>query len=219
MSKRILCYGDSNTWGYDPRRSAGSPYYIRLAYEERWPGILQNELGGGYRVIEEGLNGRTTMWDDPAAPYRNGLKHIDVCLETHTPIDLVILMLGTNDMKPRISGRAYDSALGAECLVKRIRQMPCGRHGKTPEILVVSPVAIGKDIGELDFAGEFGGVNAHTESLELPRYLREMADANGCAFLDAAQYAQVVIDAIHMDEENNARLGGALAQCVKKILP
>jgi lysophospholipase L1-like esterase len=88
--RTILCYGDSNTWGYNP--STGGRY----ARDERWPGVLRTELGEGYLVIEEGLNGRTTVWDDPIEGYKNGSTYLIPCLETHKPIDLVIILLGTN---------------------------------------------------------------------------------------------------------------------------
>ena len=97
--KTILCYGDSNTWGYNPATTE------RSSRDERWTGILRRELDDGYLVIEEGLNGRTTVWDDPIEGYKNGKEYLIPCLETHKPLDLVIIMLGTNDLKVRFSVR------------------------------------------------------------------------------------------------------------------
>jgi len=218
MSKRILCYGDSNTWGYDPNQPEGASYTARIPYESRWTGIVQRNLGDGYRVIEEGHNGRTTVWDDPMVPYRNGLKYIDACMESHAPIDLIILMIGVNDMKPRISGRAFDSAKGLGCLVDRVKKNPCGRLGKIPKILIISPIAIGEYIEKAKFADEFGGRNAYEQSLELPRYLKELAEAEGCGFLDAAKYSVAVLDGIHMDEENHTKLAEAVTEKIKEML-
>ena len=112
--KTILCYGDSNTWGYNP--SMGGRY----ARDERWPGVLRKELGEGYLVIEEGLNGRTTVWDDPIEGYKNGKTYLVPCLETHKPLDLVIILLGTNDLKMRFSVSALIQAAGRRSRVQRL---------------------------------------------------------------------------------------------------
>ena len=102
--KTILCFGDSNTWGYNPENRQ------RFGPEERWTGILRNSLGEDYRVIEEGLNGRTTLWDDPIEGFKNGLDYLMPCLESHRPFDLITIMLGTNDLKCRFSVSAFDIA-------------------------------------------------------------------------------------------------------------
>ena len=109
--KEVLCYGDSNTWGYNPITKE------RYEKDERWTGVLQNALGNDYHVIEEGLNGRTTVWDDPIEGFKNGKTYLIPCLETHKPLDLVIIMLGTNDLKKRFSLSAYDIAQGAGVLI------------------------------------------------------------------------------------------------------
>ena len=218
MSKRILCFGDSNTWGYIPDgQPEDGSYRIRFPFEVRWTGILQGILGSDYRVIEEGLNGRTTMWDDPKAPYRNGAKYLDACIETHAPLDLIMIMLGTNDLKPRISGRAYDSAEGVGLLIEMIRKNPTGRNGATPQALIVSPAAIGSHIDISPFTDEFGGRAAHEESLKMPSYLAATAKANGAEFMDAAKYARTVPDAIHLDADSHKKFAKALAQKIKKI--
>ena len=219
MSKRVLCYGDSNTWGFMPDgQPYGLPYCVRFPFEKRWTGIVQGLLGEDYRIIEEGLNGRTTMWDDPAAPYRNGVKYLDACIETHAPLDLILIMLGTNDLKPRISGRAYDSAEGVGVLAEKIRRNPCGRERGVPQIMIVSPVAVGSHIAKSLFADEFGGMESHEESLKAPGYLAAKAKMQGCEFFDAAKYAKTGPDAIHLDIESHKKLAKALAQKIKKIL-
>jgi lysophospholipase L1-like esterase len=193
-------------------------YWLRYPFEERWTGILQGFLGPGYRIIEEGLNGRTTMWDDPCAPHKNALSYIDACLETHVPIDLIMIMLGTNDLKPRIAGRAYDSAEGVGVLVNKIRQNPSGRHHAHPPILITAPVAVGPHIDKSFFSDEFGGKKAHEESLKSPKYLKRKAYLLGCEFLDAAKYTKTGVDAIHMDAESHRKLAEALAEKIKEII-
>ena len=218
MSKRILCYGDSNTWGFMPDgQPEDGSYHVRYPFEIRWTGILQGLLGPDYRVIEEGLNGRTTMWDDPKAPYRNGAKYLDACVETHAPLDLIMIMLGTNDLKPRISGRAYDSAIGVELLVEMIGKNPTGRNHAVPPALIVSPVAIGSHIEKSPYADEFGGREAHEESLKAPKYLAAIAKVSGAEFMDAAKYARTGPDAIHLDADSHKKFAKALAQKIKKI--
>ena len=106
MVKKILCYGDSNTWGYNPHTELRYPRAVR------WTGVLQRGLGPAYHVIEEGLNGRTTVWDDPIEGYKSGKEYLVPCLETHKPMDLVVIMLGTNDLKHRFSLTAFDIATG-----------------------------------------------------------------------------------------------------------
>lgn len=113
--RRILCYGDSNTWGYDAAADD------RFPEEVRWTGVLQQLLGEGFRVIEEGQPGRTTVWDDPIEEHRNGKTALYSVLESQSPVDLVVLMLGTNDLKPRFSLNAFDIAAGLERLVRIIQ--------------------------------------------------------------------------------------------------
>ena len=102
VMKTIMCYGDSNTWGCIPLAGPQPPR--RYGPAQRWPGVLRRELGDGYWIVEEGLNGRTTVWDDPLEPFRSGKELLAPCLMTHEPIDLVIVMLGTNDLKRRFGG-------------------------------------------------------------------------------------------------------------------
>ena len=115
MTRQVLCYGDSNTWGCVPLEDSEDP--VRFPRAERWTGVLQHELGPGYWIIDEGLNGRTTTRDDDAEPYRNGLAFLLPTLETHHPLDLVIVMLGTNDLKRRFDASPADIAAGAGELV------------------------------------------------------------------------------------------------------
>ena len=122
--KTIMCYGDSNTWGCIPLTGPQPPR--RYGPAQRWPGVLRRELGDGYWIVEEGLNGRTTVWDDPLEPFRSGKELLVPCLMTHQPIDLVIVMLGTNDLKGRFGVGARDIAAGAGLLLDIVRASDCG---------------------------------------------------------------------------------------------
>ena len=156
--KTILCYGDSNTWGWNP---ATQSRYVR---DERWPGVLRQELGEGYLVIEEGLNGRTTVWDDPIEGYKNGKEYLIPCLETHKPIDLVIIMLGTNDLKARFSVPACDVAAGAGVLVDIIAKSETGPGDGAPQVLLIAPPPIAK---LSEFAEMFEGGAAKSRMLSI----------------------------------------------------
>ncbi len=118
--KTILCYGDSLTWGYDPRDGT------RYPFDQRWPGALEQELGSGFRVIEEALSGRTTVADSPLLPNRSGLKMLEPLLESHAPIDLCILMLGTNDAASGYRLSASDVACGCLALIWAIEKSQAG---------------------------------------------------------------------------------------------
>ena len=120
LMKTILCYGDSNTYGLK------SDLVSRYPRNVRWTGILQEKLGSEYYVIEEGLGGRTTVWDDPVEDYKNGKKYLLPCLDSHKPLDLVIIMLGTNDLKSRFSVTPFDIGASMENLVKTIIKSDAG---------------------------------------------------------------------------------------------
>ena len=144
--RHILCYGDSNTWGYTPGTGE------RHAPDVRWTGVLRRLLGEGWEVLEEGMNGRTTVFDNPMSPGRNGSAYLLTCLETHKPLDLVILMLGTNDLR---FTDAWGAAEGAAALVKKIRlynRMEESTHifpGK-PRILLIAPILVRADLDNRD---------------------------------------------------------------------
>jgi lysophospholipase L1-like esterase len=133
--KSVLCYGDSNTWGYDPLTQA------RFPPEVRWTGVLAGCLGADYRVIEEGLNGRTTRWDDPIETDRNGLAYLRPCIESHQPLDLVVVMLGTNDLKQRFNLSASDIAQSAAGAAEAAYRFANGPEGRRTAVLLVAPPA------------------------------------------------------------------------------
>ena len=157
--KTIVCYGDSNTWGADP----SSP--DRFAHDVRWTAVLARELGHDYRVVEEGLNGRTTVVDDINEPNRNGYKQLVPVLESQHPVDLVIIMLGTNDLKARHNRRAADIGQSVSLLANTARSTLFGPQQSRPKVLILCPPPIAT---LTDYDGLFAG--ALEKSLEMPRY-------------------------------------------------
>ena len=173
--KTVLCYGDSNTWGYVPFTAE------RLAWNVRWTGILQALLGDQFRIIEEGLRGRTTVWDDPFKPDRNGFKTLIPLLDSHMPLDLVVLMLGTNDLKHIYGTYAADAARGANRLIEVIQQRPCGIAGQSPAILLVAPPIM---IERPPLKDQFRG--CEEKSGLFGECYRAVADTAGVGFIDAS---------------------------------
>jgi len=209
--KTILCYGDSNTWGYSPS------IQDRYARNERWGGVLRNALGEGYLVIEEGLGGRTTVWDDPVEGiYKNGRTYLMPCLESHQPIDLVVILLGTNDLKRRFGVGAFDIARGAGVLVQIIQRSETGPNGKAPEVLLLAPPPTA-DLAGTDFVEMFKG--AEEKSKNFSHEFQRVAEELGCEFLDTAEViVSSRLDAIHLDAEGHRKLGRAVAARAREIL-
>jgi lysophospholipase L1-like esterase len=216
--KTILCFGDSNTWGYIP--GTPGPLARRYAHNVRWTGVMAGLLGDQYRVVEQGLNGRTTVWDDPCSPDRNGSKHLPMLLDTHAPIDLIIIMLGTNDTKHYLGLNANDIALGASRLIQLVQQSTAGpietdAEANTPAILLVSPAHI--VTAKNTFGHKFD--KAIEVSQGLAAAYKGIADELGCYFFDAATVATCPsIDGVHIDETGHANLGKALVEQVKTCL-
>jgi lysophospholipase L1-like esterase len=188
---------------------------LRYSREERWPGVLGRELGAEYEVIEEGCPGRTTVWDDPIEGDMNGKTHLPHILYSHQPLDLVTIMLGTNDLKARFDKRASDIALAAGTLVDMVR----GQFfmvGKTPQVLLIAPPPVPVDVPEI-FREMFWG--AGEKSSAFGRFYRQVAEQRGCGFLDAGQViAASRVDGIHLDVEAHTKLGHAVAQHVREML-
>jgi lysophospholipase L1-like esterase len=208
----VLCYGDSNTHGYDCSTLTGG----RFPPEVRWPGVLARALGPDHQVIEEGLNGRTTIWDDPFHPGRNGLAYLGPCLETHAPVDVVILMLGTNDTKTMFARPAAEIAAGAGSLVDVVLRSGAGPLGAAPRVLLVAPPAPG-EVTERSEVWGFGGARA--KGLELARLYATVAAMKGVAFLDSGRVAAVdPEDGVHLTPDGHAALGEAVAEVVPSLL-
>ena len=217
--KTIVCYGDSNTWGYRPRREVPPVSAMnRYPWDVRWTGLLQKKLGEHYHVIEEGLNGRTTMFDCPMEDHRNGLKTIDVCLRTSTPFDLIIIMLGTNDTKFTIGMKPCIIAHGIERLIAKVKNQGCGPEGKDPEILVVAPIRMGKGVEKGWLAVEFDA-ESQIKDEQLAAEYRRVAAANGVHFMDAGERVCAdSADYIHMNAEGHAVLADMMYEKVLEIL-
>jgi lysophospholipase L1-like esterase len=205
--KSVLCYGDSNTWGYDPATRA------RYPLPGRWTGVLATRLGAEYRVIEEGLNGRTTRWDDPIELGRNGLTTLRPCIDSHQPLDVIVIMLGTNDLKRRFDLSASDIAQSAAALADmawRFAHAPGGSHA---EVLLVAPPAV---TTLTEFDQMFDG--AREKSRQFSHYYRLAAGWHGLPFFDAGS---VIVssekDGIHFDAEEHRKLGEALAEEVRRL--
>jgi lysophospholipase L1-like esterase len=205
----ILCFGDSNTWGYNPETAE------RYAPDVRWTGVLARKLGAGFRVIEEGLNGRTSVWEDPLHPGRNGSRYLGPCLESHRPLDLVVLFLGLNDLKKRFSASADDIAKGVGVLAEMVARSGAGPGGAAPRMLLVAPPPVGRLTG---FAEAFEG--SVERSRRVAEHLRPIARQIGCDFLDAAEHVCFSdVDGIHFDAAAHAALGAAFAARIRESGP
>jgi lysophospholipase L1-like esterase len=205
--KTVLCYGDSNTWGYNPGTGE------RFSRDERWTGVLRQKLGAEYHVIEEGLNGRTTVWDDPIEGYKNGKEYLIPCLQSHRPIDLVVIMLGTNDLKKRFSVSAYDIANAAGVLVDVVQRSDAGPDGGPPKVLLMAPPPVGK---LTEFAEMFE--DAEVKSRKFSEYYRRVAEEYGCMLLDTSEViVSSDLDGIHFEAGEHQKLGEAVAALVKNF--
>ncbi len=206
--KTVVCFGDSNTWGADPVSKG------RFAHDVRWTGVLANELGDGYRIIEEGLNGRTTIVDDPIYPYKNGREYILPCLESHMPIDLVIIMLGTNDLKARLNRSASDIAESAGRLAEMALNSSFGPASGRPRVLLMAPAAVTK-LTEMDemFAG------AQEKSTRFGELYEVFAGWSGADFFDAGTVIKNSdLDGIHFEAGEHEKLGKAVAGVVRSLI-
>lgn len=211
----ILCFGDSNTWGWDPARME------RFDPGTRWTGVLAVALGGGFRVVEEGLNGRTTVFEDPLEPHRNGRTALPISLMSHKPIDTVVIMLGTNDLKTRFSASAYEIAEGAGRLVEMVQESDAGPGGTAPRVLLVAPPPVG-DVsafggGDPGYAGNELAWNGAVEKSRLfARQYARVAGARGCAFFNAADVVTTSpLDGIHWEADAHRAFGAALAEVLR----
>ncbi len=206
----ILCYGDSNTYGYSPLDG------LRYPADIRWTGRLGKLLGEGYRVIEEGCNGRTTIFEDPSEEWKRGLDYLKPCLNTHKPIDIVILMLGSNDLKEVFHASAKEIAEGAGVLVDVIQTFTKEKQGFIPEIILVSPPELGAGIAKSPFGVSFQE-DAVARSKEFPEQYRRIAEQKGCIFLNAAEYIRSSeADCLHLMPQAHAILAEKLAELIRQ---
>ncbi|MGI6545121.1 MAG: SGNH/GDSL hydrolase family protein [Fastidiosipilaceae bacterium] len=211
--KYVLCYGDSNTRGASPDDSP------RYDFDVRWPGVLQRELPDQIHVYENGLGGRTTTFTDDVEPGRNGRLALEPVLDVSCPLDLVILMLGTNDCKDRFSNHsAWDVAEGMRLLVKLARNTRWGKdQERMPRVLVVSPAKLGDDLRRSSLNMLFSKSSAK-KSAELAELYERVATEEGVDFLDAARLVDTGKDSVHLDAAAHQTLGEAMAEQVRRIL-
>lgn len=206
----VLCYGDSNTYGYVPETG------MRYPRDVRYPGRLQMLLGDDYTVIEEGCNGRTTIHDDPIDGWKNGLDYLKPCLNSHKPVDIVIMMLGSNDLKDTFHMSAKDIAEGAGVLVKVIKEFTAEKQGFIPKIILVSPPEIGEGIKSSPFYGAFYE-DAIERSRQFPEHYRAVAEDLGCIFFNAAEYIRPSeYDSLHLTPEGHRILAEKLYGLIKE---
>ena len=210
--KNILCFGDSNTWGYTPGTA------VRYDQDIRWTGVMQKELGAEYRVLEDGLNARTSVYEDPWSPWRLGKEALPIALVAQKPLDLLVLMIGTNDLK---FVDAFGAAKGAETLIS-LAQMVQDRKESSKvfpnglKVLLVSPILLDPCVANDEYGTLRGGAE---ESKKFLKYYKHVAEAKGVEFFDAASVAQPSkVDGIHMEPDSHRALGVALAQKVREIL-
>jgi lysophospholipase L1-like esterase len=213
--KTILAYGDSLTFGANPQ-----PNGPRHAFENRWPSVLEKGLGGAARVIAEGLGGRTTVSDDwYTAADRNGGRILPTLLESHSPLDLVIIMLGTNDLKPAICGSALEASFGMRRLVQIVRGHYAGKGEAAPEIILVAPPLI-CETENADMIGHFGGLqHAIEQSSQFAAHYARKAQEWNTGFFDASTVAKAdPLDGVHLDAANTRAIGEGLIPVVKSML-
>lgn len=211
-SKRILCYGDSNTWGWVPASMGSERYPIH----KRWTGILQTLLGNDFEIIEEGLGGRTTMFDDPRQefPQRNGLETLPIVLESHLPLDYVILMLGTTDTKQMMGLTSLEITDGMRKLITTVKNFKKIKGGSTPKILVVVPPIV---LETTEFASKLftGGTKKATELVD---NYKQLCEAENVFYLNPTDEIKVdKNEGVHIDTENHQKLANLIYQKIKSL--
>ena len=216
--KHILCFGDSNTWGYDCDALASSSVACtRMPFDVRWPGVAQNLLGSEYRIIEDGLPGRTNIMED-ALPHRQGLASLEVALEVHTPLDLVIIHTGINELKPAFDVGAGMIAVGVEKLVIAAQHQQACYGCPPPKVLLIAPPPVKEHIA--DMRDCIFGPLAYGKSLELGKAYKDVAERCGCGFIDCAElnFELNDLDGLHYCRKDHAKLGSAVAEKAREML-
>jgi lysophospholipase L1-like esterase len=205
--RTVLLFGDSNTWGYSP--ASGE----RLPRDRRWPGLLEKAVAGEWHVVEEGLRGRTATIDSPTAPGRAGIDYLEPCLDTHSPLDAVVVFLGTNDLNDRYRLMSEDAAIAIARLARLVLRSPeYGVRGEAPRVLLVAPPRFGR----IDPAGSYAGAAGKDEALA--HHLREQAALLGCAFLDLGEHVRYSdLDTIHLDDEDQPAVARAVEAALRAL--
>jgi len=207
--KRILCFGDSLTWGFDPETRK------RFGKDVRWPRVMGKVLGDEYEVIEEGQNGRTIATEDPAEGEKNGLTYIGPCLESHSPLDIVIIMLGSNDCKRKFAYSSMDIAGEMQILLEKVKAYNEFRCQNRFQIILVSPPIISEAIKDSWLGDSFGYENSSRLSSELAGWYKQLSTMYGTSFIDASEYVTASdADGCHMDADNQKKLGDTIARFI-----
>lgn len=200
----ILCFGDSNTYGYKPDGSG------RFDENIRWTGLLQGKLGKEYHVIEEGLCGRTTVFQDEFREGRRGIDAIGIVVETHNPIDVLIIMLGTNDVKSRYGASSGLIAKGLEQVILKAKE----KSSQEFKLLIISPIRLGKNVGEDGYDPEFDHKSEEVVS-NLPKEYKDIAKKYHADFLDAGAITEPSqMDREHLDVSGHTALAEAIYQSI-----
>ena len=207
----VLCYGDSNTYGYDPFTHG------RYPYEKRWTTLLAEKLGSRYEVISEGLNGRTTAYDRPGAIWKNGMSSFAACLGTHKPVDYVIIMLGTNDCNAELGLSAEDIADGMESLVNLAEKETPALQGYVPEMIIAAPAAIQGDVEKSPFADGLTPASVRN-SFDIGPLYREIAERHCVRFADATRGIEVSPDCEHLTEEGHRQIAELFFKAISNVL-
>ena len=217
MKIHIVCFGDSNTHGYCADPADCADHGDRFNEEERWTCLLQKHLGDAFLVLEEGLSGRTTVFPDPLHENMAGVDVIYSTLRTHEPVDLLVIMLGTNDTKERFGANPAVIGAGMQRLIDKARSVPCwGTH--KPRILIVAPPWIGEGLYDHAEMGGTMGYGCPERSRGLAKYFKEAADLYGCEFMDAEGIAEFnQLDCMHLTRRGHAQLAAALAEKIRMI--
>ena len=209
---QILVYGDSLSWGIIPNTRK------RFRFNQRWPGVMErklSEMGAPVRVVEDCLNGRRTVWEDPFKPGRNGIVGIEQRIEVNSPLSLVILFLGTNDFQSMHQHNAWHSAQGVGAIVSAIRRAPIEPGMPIPEVLVVAPPSVQTAKGPI--APKFEG--ADVKAANLAYAIELVANEMGCAFFNAGTVITTSnVDGVHLDADQHLVLGKAIASEAKPLL-
>ena len=217
-TKTILCYGDSNTFGFDPSNC------LRYPEDIRWPGVLREILGDGYRIIEEGCNGRTVAYAPLEESWKDGRPYLKACLNSHKPLDAIVLMLGSNDLKKEFNATPESIAGGIGEMLHTMADFLEEKQGSVPYILVVSPPEIKEGVFSAAFGPEFDmdGViksRALGAAIEMAAFEYAQSTENPCGFLDAARIVQPSAeDSLHLSPEGHRTLANAIAQTLKAFL-
>jgi lysophospholipase L1-like esterase len=213
--RTVLCFGDSNTWGFEPGTGA------RYARAVRWPGVLQRALGHGWHVVEAGQNGRTTVFEDPLGDKR-GLRHLPSVLESAAPVDVVVVLLGTNDLKTRFGASAFEIAEGAGAVVDAVRGSAFGPDGGAPDVLLVAPPPLatlgGWEARDPDAYAGFDTMwrDGLATSKAFARQYERVARSRGVGFLDAARHVTTSdVDGVHWSAQGHEAFGSAVAAALR----